>query len=209
MLHDAGFIPAPLEISSGFLFSAFTPGRPTAHANETLTRRIADYLNYIRLTAPSLAPVPWHALVEMLTTNLAETLAIDASPLLALRSLIEDAPTCELDGRMLPSEWIETSAGFLKTDAVDHSDDHFFPGPQDIAWDIAAAAVEFSLDEAFLALFDPAIRKRVPFYLIAYSAFRLAYCTLAASSLDPPESARFRALVPRYEEVIRKSPLLR
>ena len=49
-----------------------------------------------------------------------------ASAIHATRSLIEDAPAYELDGRMLPHEWIETSSGFLKTDAVDHFDDHFF-----------------------------------------------------------------------------------
>ncbi len=46
---------------------------------------------------------------------------------------------------MLPHEWIRTASGFLKTDAVDHQDDLFFPGCQDIAWDIAGAIVEFGI----------------------------------------------------------------
>jgi hypothetical protein len=206
-LHDAGFIPSPLDLTNGFLFSAFVPGRPVEQATPALIHRIADYLNHIQHTKPSLAPVPCTALSEMLTINLSEILNIDAGPLLAMRRLIEDAPTYNLDGRMLPHEWIETPEGFLKTDAVDHFDDHFFPGPQDIAWDVAAAMVEFSLDETFLRRFDPAVRKRVPFYLVAYSAFRLAYCRIAEKSA-PAEVPRFRALASRYETVTRESPLL-
>ncbi len=207
-LYDSGFAPEPLKFSSGFLYSAFVPGQPVTNATPSLVTRIADYLNHILDTMPAAAPVPWNSLAEMLAINLEETLDVDASALLALRALIEDAPACELDGRMLPHEWIETPSGFLKTDAVDHYDDHFFPGPQDIAWDIAAACVEFSLDESFLSHFKPSIRKRVPFYLVAYSAFRLAYCLMAAKSVDPAEASRFRTLAARYESVIRKSSLI-
>ena len=48
-----------------------------------------------------------------------------------------------IDGRMLPHEWLETRMAIVKADALDHHDDHFFPGCQDIAWDIAGASVEW------------------------------------------------------------------
>ena len=46
---------------------------------------------------------------------------------------------------MQPHEWIRTTSGWIKTDALDHHNDHLLPGNQDIAWDIAGAAVEFGL----------------------------------------------------------------
>lgn len=207
-LHAAGFVPRPLDLSNGFLFSSFAPGRPVSRATPALALRIADYLNHVQRIAPSAAPGPWDDLAEMITVNLSEALDLDASPLLEMRPLVEDAPATLLDGRMLPHEWIETASGFLKTDAVDHYDDHFFPGPQNIAWDVAAAMVEFSLDGSFLDSFDRATRRRVPFYAIAYGAFRLAYCRMAEASA-PEEGAAFRRLARRYEAVTSASPLVR
>ncbi len=207
-LHDAGFTSAPLDLKNGFLFSAFAPGRPVRQPTRALIDRLTRYLHHIRESARSKEPVPFDALSRMIETNLAEILQIDPPPIESMRALIEDAPTYELDGRMLPHEWIETSSGFLKTDAVDHADDHFFPGPQDIAWDVAATSIEFGLDESFLDRFDPSTRRRVPFYKLAYSVFRLAYCRMAESAVSAEDSARFRTLARRYEAVTRESPLL-
>jgi hypothetical protein len=205
-LHDAGFTPAPLQFENGFLFTAFSRGTPVSHPTAPLARRIAEYLQFLPIS--STPAVSFDTLAEMIETNLAEALDLNASPIRAMRSLIEDAPTYELDGRMLAHEWIETSSGFLKTDAVDHFDDHFFPGPQDIAWDVAAAAIEFSLDESFLQNFNADIQRRVPFYKLAYSAFRLGYCRMSESSVDHEDAARFRAVAARYETVTKGSPLL-
>jgi hypothetical protein len=201
ILHDAGFIPAPLDLSNGFLFSTFVPGKPVARPTSPLARRIADYLNILPLSTEA---IPFEALLEMIEVNL----QTNVTPLRDLRSLIEDAPAYELDGRMLTHEWIDTAAGFLKTDAVDHCDDHFFPGPQDIAWDIAAAAIEFDFDDTFLDQFAPSIRRRVPFYKLAYSAFRLGYCRMAQNAVDPPDAIRFARLAARYETVTKQSPLI-
>ncbi len=49
---------------------------------------------------------------------------------------------------MLPHEWLLTATGYMKTDALDHHDDHFLPGCQNIAWDVACASVEFELDDS-------------------------------------------------------------
>ena len=52
------------------------------------------------------------------------------------------------DGRMQPHEWLVTNEGrLLKTDSGSHGDDHFFPGPTDIAWDLAGAIVEWQMNE--------------------------------------------------------------
>ena len=89
---------------------------------------------------------------------------------------------------MLPQEWLQTGSGYVKTDAVDHHDDHFFPGCQDIAWDIAGAAVEWgfpveALADRYLRLqADPSLRSRLGFYITAYKAYRLGYCTMATET---------------------------
>jgi hypothetical protein len=204
-LYDAGFTTQPLDLRNGFLFSHFADGQSVTRTSTPLADRIAAYL---KLATPLDIPVPWNTLAEMISVNLDELLGIDAAPLLEMRPLIENLPAYQLDGRMMRHEWIATPAGFLKTDAVDHADDHFFPGPQDIAWDIAAAIVEFGLDDSFPSQFGSGIRARVEFYKVAYSVFRLAYCRMAAAAV-PEEAAGFCALAAHYEAVTRASPLLR
>jgi hypothetical protein len=92
------------------------------------------------------------------------------------------------DGRMQPEEWIATTEGeVLKVDAGTHGDDHFLPGPIDIAWDLAGAIVEWDLlrdaQHMLVAEYyrltgdDPT--KRLPAFVIAYNVFRLAYCKMA------------------------------
>jgi hypothetical protein len=109
------------------------------------------------------------------------------------------------DSRMLPHEWIATDRGYIKTDAFDHHDDHFFPGCQDIAWDIAGASVEWGFDVSVLAdrylrlQSDSTLTSRLPFYLTAYRAYRAGYCKLAADSLaGTAEAERFQSLASKY-----------
>lgn len=94
------------------------------------------------------------------------------------------------DARMLPHEWIETGSGFVKTDASSHGDNHFFPGPCDIAWDLAGAIVEWDLsDEAaqyFIEIYkrlsgDDA-RARLGSYCLAYTLFRMGWSKMAAQA---------------------------
>src|SRR5262249_60519560 len=60
---------------------------------------------------------------------------------------IEHPTIC--DGRMQPHEWLLTEDGrMLKTDSGSHGDDHFFPGPTDIAWDLAGVMVEGRMNPA-------------------------------------------------------------
>jgi hypothetical protein len=113
---------------------------------------------------------------------------------------------------MQPQEWIHTAAGFLKTDAIDHHDDHFLPGCQDIAWDVAGAVLEFDFDfpsrRTLIGRYrelsgDRAIIHRLPHYAAAYLAFRLGYCSMAGELLrDTDDGLRFQALVNRYRELL-------
>ena len=92
-----------------------------------------------------------------------------------------------VDGRMQPHEWLLQDGTMIKSDGSSHGDDHFFPGPTDIAWDLAGAMVEWEMDshaaEFFLARYalwsgdDP--RPRLPGFLLAYTVFRMGYCKMA------------------------------
>ena len=113
------------------------------------------------------------------------------------RSAAQDGGTVEIDGRMLPHEWLETAQGYLKTDSLDHFDDHFFPGCQDIAWDVAAAVIEFGFSDFVTRQMQP----RLPFYSVAYLSYRLGYCSMAASS--SPDGTSFRTLADGYAARLR------
>jgi hypothetical protein len=105
------------------------------------------------------------------------------------------------DGHMQPEEWIHTTQGeILKVDGCTHGDDHFLPGPTDIAWDLAGATVEWDLAAeardllvgSFHRLSGDNPAKRLPAFVIAYAVFRLAYCKMALLALpDSPEEARW------------------
>lgn len=93
------------------------------------------------------------------------------------------------DARMMPHEWLELPDGrLLKLDGASHGDDHFFPGPCDIAWDLAGTIVEWKLNgpeaeqflEEYRSLSGDDARKRLPPYLRAYVSFRMGWCKMAA-----------------------------
>lgn len=211
-LHDARFATAPLELFDGFLFSAFVPGRPAREVSANLLRTAACYLAHVFREFPSAAPASSDPLFRMMTNNVSEALGRPWDPPRELLKAPEDWRLCDLDGRMLLHEWIETASGYVKSDAADHADDHFFPGPQDIAWDVAAAVIEFSLDDPapFLDLYarssgDRTIARRFPFYALAYSAFRYGYCQFAATQVQPAERRRFQQAANRYLAWINRS----
>jgi hypothetical protein len=220
--HEAGFAPEPIALTNGFLVSEFVPGRPATAATRScdLIRPMAAMLAHIRREFPSNAAVPWDALIQMVHTNVEETLGPDwvdrARRLSTLQSVIEDSPTHQLDGRMLPHEWIETAEGFLKTDVADHGDDHFFPGPQDIAWDVAGVVTEFCFNPAETSAFlneylrasaDSDIGRRISFYRVAYAAFRLAYSCMALNSVPAAERERFGRLADQYSSSLKAAIL--
>ena len=116
------------------------------------------------------------------------------------------------DGRMQPYEWLLTTEGkLLKTDSGSHGDDHFFPGPTDIAWDLAGAIVEWQMSEQqtaeFLNLYYRArgdnAKHRINGFIKAYAVFRLAYCMMAANALNgSDEHSRLQRAAATYQSVL-------
>jgi hypothetical protein len=95
------------------------------------------------------------------------------------------------DARMLPHEWLHTDDGrLLKLDGSTHGDDHFFPGPCDISWDLAGMIVEWQMNSSQAAAFLDAYRResgddahlRIADYVLAYAIFRMGWSKMAAAA---------------------------
>lgn len=177
VLASAGYSPEPCEISDGYMRTEFVRGRPLSRCdcNSELLERIAQYLAFRAAHFPAESATPLEGLKHMIEVNCPA--AKIADPDVTARPVI-------VDGRMMPHEWIATGRGYLKTDAVDHGDNHFYPGPTDIAWDLAGAIAEFHLEAAESEYFihryihhsgDCQVAARLPFFRIAYEAFRAGY----------------------------------
>jgi hypothetical protein len=133
------------------------------------------------------------------TEGLGEEAAAGTAWMEAMRPAVEARPAIAGDGRMLPQEWLRTADGVLKCDGTDHHDDHFWPGPQDLAWDLSGATVEFGLGPAARERLlsdvvarsgDRGLREVLPFYETAYLAWRLGYTSLAAETLGAGDDGR-------------------
>lgn len=93
------------------------------------------------------------------------------------------------DARMQPHEWLRADDGrIFKLDGSTHGDDHFFPGPCDIAWDLAGMIVEWDMSDAQKEQFLKIYRERsadnasarIDSYILAYAIFRMGWSKMAA-----------------------------
>jgi hypothetical protein len=208
-LAQAGFIPPVRGLRNGFLVQDFVDGRPLRRRDldKGAANRMVAYIAFRARAFSTGRAVRLDALREMVRLNLEEGLepgcGAAAERLLGDRGLLEDAGTVAVDSRMMPHEWLDTPAGLLKADAVDHADDHFFPRDQDLAWDVAGLAAEFALgaeQESELARLvagharDRRLPSRIAYYGIAYRAFHVGYAELAMAALGQGDrdGARFR-----------------
>jgi len=220
-LASGGFTVSPERMLHGFSIRPFTAGAPLSAdqpRDANLLDTVAAYLAHLARDQAAQPTVNETDLSEMITTNVAEGLGQEWLPRLDEKVRRSGASWCErtvaLDGRMQPHEWIRTDNGYLKMDAMDHHDDHFFPGCQDIAWDVAAACLEFELEfdarrrliQRYSALsHDTTIPKRLPLHAVTYLAFRLGYVSMAASTLgDSLDGNLFSAAVLRYRRLLKR-----
>lgn len=204
----AGFGPMPRGESDGFVSYPWIDGRPLS-ASDLSTEiliRLAEYCAF-RLQAFSLELGDITGLQQMADHNLHE-LGMDLHVELCLKYPVI------ADGRMQPHEWLLSKEGkLLKTDSGSHGDDHFFPGPTDIAWDLAGAIVEWQMKEEQIAEFletyhrasgDDA-RARIDDFIRAYAVFRAAYCLMAANAMNGlDEQPRLHRAANGYRAVLEK-----
>jgi hypothetical protein len=205
-LAQAGWGPAlpdasAAEASAGWvryrrLGVAPLPRHPPPDWCKFAGRYLAWVRSEFRLGGPQ-PPSP--ALLEMVRANLGSSAEPPQSAAVAL------------DGRMFPEEWGRTASGWVKFDATDHGDDPFFPGPADIAWDLAAIRVEFgrATGDEVAAVYrrhsgetEDALAPRLRWHQAAYAAFRAAYCQLAASQTHGRDAVGFAAAALRYRAAV-------
>lgn len=212
-----GLIPPVAGLRHGFLAGPWLEdARPLPLVPEvdrgSLLDALASYLaRRARLPAdPRQRGATPDRLFEMLSYNAGKALGADAAePLEAWRGQIPGIARRErpvlTDNKPYAWEWLVLPDGrILKADALDHTQGNDLVGPQDIAWDVAGAAVELDLDGDERGRLADALGVdplRLDFYTLAYLAFQLGRHTLAAEALAagaPEEAARMRAAVERY-----------
>lgn len=214
-LARAGFAPDVRGHAHGFLTMDFVDGQPAtappapAALLETMTRYLAFLHDEFRVENGT----PFEQITAMVRANVHEALGESwCKRLRALDKLDGSFEPIALDGRMLPQEWILANGAWRKMDAVDHHDDHFYPGCSDIAWDIAAACEEFSLGSSAAAGLvqrvatltkEKRLRTRIAPFRVAYLAYRLGYAMLAARSLGPPDGPGWQVLAANYRARLR------
>ena len=208
----AGWTPAPLDRSMGFVALPWLTGTPLTRtdADADTLRHIARYLAAV--SGLPLTTNEHHTaiarLADMLYWNTWEALGEEAAA--RTRQWSEAAASSDWitrartygDGHLAPHEWLRTPTGELfNTDCDNHATDHTIVGKQCYVWDVAGAIVEWQMDNAaetgFTAATQQATGDTFPvhaltFYRLAYAAFRIgqtAHCA-RISGHDPNEQAR-------------------
>ena len=215
----AGFGPMPREEGDGFISFPWIPSSQISYRSMSAPQRsyssclstevlarLAHYCAFrVRAFEGDLSDID--ALQQMADHNLRE-LGWDLQVKLRLeRPVIAD-------GRMQPHEWLLSKEGkLLKADSGGHGDDHFFPGPTDIAWDLAGAIVEWQMNDQqtteFLNLYhrasgDDAV-PRIDGFIRAYTVFRLAYWLMAANAMNgSDEQPRLKRAASFYRTTLTK-----
>lgn len=190
-LAQAGFAPKVCDAGDGFLaYELETGSRPSAQdVTSSILDGMAEYCAFRYAEFGVNASAQEAQLREMLEFNVAQEFGIQLT--LPAESFSTNRPVIT-DGRMNPHEWILNDSGqLIKTDGVDHGDNHFFPGPCDIAWDLAGAAVEWRLGaeasgflvEQFSRRSGMNVSPKLELYKLGYSVFRLGFCKMAISTV--------------------------
>ena len=207
-LARLGFCASPTSLQAGFLATPWVDGRPMRLEDKTpgFLRHAARYVAHRGRNERAAADVGIESLLEMMAINITGALGEAATPskatLARWRATFDVSAPVRVDGRLMPHEWLCTAAGWCKTDAVSHHDDHFLPGSQDIAWDVVGLIEEWSLDASERAIFldayrqesgDADIDRRLPVWRVAYLAGRVGYATLCRETVDDPDDCARQA----------------
>ncbi|MCR0982868.1 hypothetical protein [Roseomonas populi] len=218
-LHAAGFTPEPAGLLHGFLAERWMddagPLNPATADRPALLAHLGRYLGFRARTMPAEAGAGAGDLLAMARQNTLE--ALDEAAAARLDSWAPQIPALEAamrrvwtDNRPHAWEWLVLPSGrLLKADAVDHAAAHDLIGAQDIAWDVAGAAVELDLTNTERDALAEAVGREagravnpalLAFLTPCYLAFQLGYYTMAADALgwNPPEAERARAATRRY-----------
>jgi len=204
-----GFVPRPLRLRDGILFSEYADGVPLTAGDEDPVRLagllgsyVARRVNSLGLSEDPASSSPGYRWCGW--DDLAATLSRVYGPYLEplkkrairrrLRRFVAPNPTL-VDGRMKPADWVRCRRKLIKTDFEHHN---FGGGELDIvdpAWDLASAIFEFRLppdaEQHLLKSYvaetaDTGVEDRLLLYKILYcmSALRAAKYWLARKPND-------------------------
>jgi hypothetical protein len=234
-LGEARLIPPILGLRHGFLVGPWLEGaRPLplaapagGIAPRALLDSVAAYLAFRATRFPASSEAPGatpQRLFEMAVHNTGKALDPDFAGAMQewrgrLPEIARLARPILTDNKMHAWEWLVMPGGrILKADALDHHQGNDLVGPQDVAWDLAGAAVELDFDEEGLERLADAVARRsgrpragqvqLDFYTLAYLAFQTGRHTLAAEAVEasaPGESTALRAEAERYTERLRRA----
>jgi hypothetical protein len=216
----SGWSPEVLGVRDGFMAMAFASGafvRPGALTGRELVQ-IGRYIAARPRARHDDSGATTEDLASMIDTNVRELCGerwAGMAAVLARTPERASTRTVAIDGRMQAHEWLRSADGtLLKVDGAAHHDDHFFPGCVDVAWDVVGACVELCqrddertlLVDAFIsASGDRDVRHRLPYWTLAYSAFRAGYSRVASESLGNSADGRgMAALAERYTSEIHR-----
>lgn len=205
VLAECGWGPGVSSVGDGFSESPWLNGIRPSTADREVLIQLARYCAF-RAEYFSHEVASQEALEEMTRVNLDRALGVSIPISLPVeRPVIADA-------RMMPHEWIRCTDGrLLKLDASSHGDDHFYPGPTDIAWDIAGAISEWRLKgddidllvSEYQRLSGDNVESRLSCYVLAYCVFRLAFATSAGHSVsDADERMRFEQEAETWRQML-------
>ena len=205
LVAEAGSGPPCERDVAGFVRYNMVVGRPAVgELSSEKLHRIADYCAF-RVRAFAVANADPTDLQRMARFNLQQTSGVSLDIALPVfHPVIADA-------RMMPHEWLRAPSGLLlKTDAASHGNDHFYPGPTDIAWDLAGAIVEWRMSPAAAAEFlahyraqtGDDVSARISQYTAAYLAFRIGFLDMASQSADDAERTRLAQDANRYRSIL-------
>lgn len=223
-LHQAGFTPESAGYRHGFLVERWHGDALSLDQQpieeDKLVRQIGAYLGFRARHLPA-EPHQGSSLAklrEMAHYNTRQALGEQAASALDqtlpnVDGLSGHVRRVFTDNRMQPWEWLLIGDRLIKTDALDHCATHDLVGCQDIAWDIAGAAVEFSLSAQDTDLLCTILEKEsghpvspalLSFLVPCYLAFQIGAHTMAADALTGnEEETRLRLAVERYGLLLR------
>jgi hypothetical protein len=207
-LSQAGFIPPVLGSRHGFLVQSWCPGEILdAEDRPALIDRMSDYIAFRASLTAENGGASIAELFEMAVFNcreaLGEQVANEVVELLGdSQRFAASLRPVKTDNRMHEWEWLRTDGQLLKADALDHHAAHDLVGCQDIAWDIAGAAVEFDLSWPERQRLIDRVRSSAELADVmeaCYIGFQLGLWSFARLT-SPEEGERIDRLTQAYEQ---------
>ncbi len=145
-LAERGLVPEPIALRHGFIIEHWHENaQPPPPQDAPPLQAIGRYLSARAALFPAQQGASLKTLAAMARHNTQEALGHAAAQALHFTTGLP-VRAIHVDARMHRWEWLTLPDGrLLKADALDHSTGHDLIGCQDVAWDIAGAAVEFDL----------------------------------------------------------------